>query len=200
MDKFGLLKNEYVHKYFFGMQQENFWNWILGIIVPAGLAFLYVWILPRFLINPSYKREIKFKVDREIMKINEEKRVSIAERKKTEEESKEMSAKVELSKKKFEAAAVDPEIKWEEDYKDFVNHDISGAFGTLKELKTVIYLHSGRISDGYEKRFLSEDSLMKCDINGLTTFDATNRSRLLLTEKGKYFLREFEKETPNQSV
>ena len=45
MEKYGMLKNEYVHKYFFGISQDNFANWILGIIIPAILAIIWIRLL-----------------------------------------------------------------------------------------------------------------------------------------------------------
>lgn len=72
MEKYGILKNEYVRKYFFGIGQDNFANWFFGIVIPAVLTIFYVWVLPKILINPSYRREIKYKVDRKEMKMKEE--------------------------------------------------------------------------------------------------------------------------------
>ena len=189
------MKNEYVSKYFFGINQDNFWNWLLGIIIPMGLAIFYVWLLPKILINPSYQREIKYKVDRKRMRMKEEKRLIIEERRKVEEKSKETEAKIELSKKEAEAAVVDPKIQWREDYKEFVDSDTEVAFATMTELRATIYSHGGHTTTGYRgDRYIAEDSLMLCDVNGLIVFDKVNNTIIHLTDKGKYFLKEFARE------
>lgn len=196
MDRYGLLKNEYVHRFFFGILQDNFWSWIGGIIVPGVLAFIYVYFLPKILINPLYKKEIKYKVDREEMKIKEEKRLVVEERKKVEEQVRGTDARIELDKKRVEIEKIDPEVKWERDYRGSVDDNAGVVFGALTELRTVIYTFDGYIEDGEGKRIISEDSLMFCDVNELIkiSHNQFDRSNVILTEKGKYFLKEFAKE------
>lgn len=112
-----------------------------------------------------------------------------------EEKSKETEAKIELSKKEAEAAVVDPKIQWREDYREFVGNDAGTAFATMTELRTTVYSHGGHTVTGYgNSRYMAEDSLMLCDVNGLVTFDKVNNTIIRLTDKGKYFLKEFAKE------
>ena len=194
MEKYGMLKNEYVHEYFFGINWDNPWPWLAGLVIPAILACLYVWVLPKYVFNPSYKREIGFRVDRQAMKINEERRLISVEMEKTEEMSESIAAEIELEKSKIEASKVNPELKWRDEYREFAGDDTTSAFAILDNLMTVIYTHDGRLSDGYGNRFISEDALMMCDAYGLSNFDSNSRSRIYLTDKGKYFLRQFAKD------
>lgn len=192
MEKYGMLKNEYVAHYFFGINQEYVGNWILGLVIPAVLAILYVTVLP-FLINLVYRVEIKHKVDRKIIKIREERRLSVEERKNMEVESKNADAQIELGKKRAEAELANPETVWEKEYRDFLGEDASSAFAVLDELKTMIYSHSGYTRNGYGTSYISEDSLMECDTNGLIEFNSKANNNVTLTKKGKYFLRQFSK-------
>ena len=187
MQQYGIMKNEYVAKYFFGIGQDNFWNWILGVIIPAVLAFLYSWVLPKIVINPTYKREVKYKVDRKIMRAEEEKRLITAETKKTEAKSKDVAAKIELDKVKTEAAKTNPEIKWREEYDEYMRAG-QDAQHTLDALADTIYEHYGRVSYG-GARYIYGNNLMMAEVNGLVSFSDETRTRIKLTEKGKYFLK-----------
>ncbi len=194
MSQYGTLKNEYVARFFFGFSniQGNFWfglGWrILGFIVPALLAYLYVWWLPKFIINPAYKREANYKIDRRIIKNEAELRLSNSERKKNEAKTKETTAKIESAKKEEEMKMLSPEEEWDIDLSEASsNPDI--MMDALSELKEVIYVHNGILHNVNGKRYIGGTELMFCDTNGLIKLDEDNPSRIEITEKGKYFLK-----------
>ncbi len=118
MSQHHMLKNEYVAQNFFGFKdiqgdvlQGIVWR-VLDFIIPAILACLYVWWLPKFVTNPAYKCEANYKIDRRIIKNEAELRLSSSERKKTEAQTKETAAKIESAKKKEEMKQVSPEEEW----------------------------------------------------------------------------------------
>lgn len=196
MSQYHILKNEYVARYFFGFSniQGDFWlglGWrVLGFIIPAILAYLYVWWLPKFITNPAYKREANYKIDRRIIKNEAELRLSASEKKKTEAETKETSAKIESAKKKEEMRQINPEEGWAVDFdKAILSNRMGFTVDALTALKETIYNYGGRIvSDGV--RHIDSDELMFCDANGLVKFQEKNTLQIEITEKGKYFLRQ----------
>ena len=192
MSQYGILKNEYVARFFFGFSniQGNFWlglAWrILGFIIPALLAYLYVWWLPKFVTNPAYRREANYKIDRRIIKNEAELRLSNSERKKTEAKTKETTAKIESAKKEEEMKMLSPEEEWEIDFSQ-VSSD-SDMIDALSELKDTIYNYNGWATSMGVRR-IGVDELMFCDIHGLIQFDESDSDRITLTKKGKYFLK-----------
>lgn len=193
MSQYGILKNEYLAKYFFGLMQLEDWSWgifawkILGFIMPAALAFIYVWWLPKWILNPCYKKEIYYKIERKIIKNKEEKRLNESETKKVESE-------IELSQKQEEAQSLNPEEAWQTELDDFLSTNSPLWLDTLSQLKEVIYYNSGSLRNSNGRSIMTSDELMLCDTNGLIKInvDAQGRNigRISLTDKGKFFLRE----------
>ena len=196
ISQYGMLKNEYVARFFFGFSniQGIFWPslaWrILGFIIPALLAYLYVWWLPKFVTNPAYKREANYKIDRRIIKNEAELRLSNSERKKTEAKTKETTAKIESVKKEEEMKMLSPEEEWAVDFdRATLSNRTSFTVDALSALKETIYDYGGWIISE-ETRHIDGDELMFCDTNGLIKFYEKNTLRIEITEKGRYFLRQ----------
>lgn len=195
MTKYGLLKNEYIAKYFFGIIYNNEWDWGLilwkigGFIVPLILAYIYVWWLPKWILNPSYKKEVNYRIDRRIIKNEAEKRLVKSETKKVE-------SKIELLEKQEEMHDIDPEIDWELDFDKYLSTNGMTGLDALANLKEVIYAQSGWV-EWSGNIAMSSTELMLCDTNELIRFegdiDGQDTSRVSLTEKGKFFLKEWSK-------
>ena len=172
--KYGSLKNEYVNKYFFGFNWSNILTIhnleiLLGWIIPAGLAYFYIWWLPRLVINPAYKREINYKKDRELEKLKAEKKRQDEERKLIEKQTATEEAKIELANKKAEVSERNPVIGWQEEYREFIlNEDAVSSFDELLEI--VYSRRSFDIDRDIDKKIV-------------------NNNRINLTDKGKYFAR-----------
>ena len=187
--KYGSLKNEYVNKYFFGFNWSNILTIhnleiLLGWIIPAGLAYFYIWWLPRLVINPAYKREINYKKDRELEKLKAEKKRQDEERKLIEKQTATEEAKIELANKKAEVSERNPVIGWQEEYREFIlNEDAVSSFDELLEI--VYSRRSFDIDRDIDK--IRPESLLLVDIWGLTKI--VNNNRINLTDKGKYFAR-----------
>lgn len=182
----GLLKNEYVNKYFFGFDWSNILtihnlDILLGWIIPAGLAYFYIWWLPKFVINPAYKREIGYKEQRKIEKTKSEKRIQDEERKLIEKQTATEEAKIELADKKAEVSA-----GWERDYQDFITNE--KAVSSFNELLRIVY-NRNSIGQTESVSKMDPDSLMM--VEALDLIDATRSSSIRLTDKGKYFARRY---------
>jgi hypothetical protein len=182
----GLLKNEYVNKYFFGFDWSNILtihnlDILLGWIIPAGLAYFYIWWLPKFVINPAYKREIGYKEQRRIEKTKSEKRIQDEERKLIEKQTATEEAKIELADKKAEVSA-----GWERDYQDFITNE--KAVSSFNELLRIVY-NRNSIGQTESVSKMDPDSLMM--VEALDLIDATRSSSIRLTDKGKYFARRY---------
>ena len=184
--KYGLLKNEYVNKYFFGFDWSNILTIhnleiLLGWIIPVVLAYLYIWWMPKLIINPAYKKEINYKEQRRVEKIKSEKRIQDEEKKLIEKQTATEEAKIELADKKAEAPA-----GWERDYQDFITN--YKAVSSFDELLRIVY-NRNSIGQTESVAKIDPDSLMI--VEAFDLIDATESNRIRLTEKGKYFARRY---------
>lgn len=191
----GLLKNEYVNKYFFGLDWSNIvtihnLEILLSWVIPAALAYFYVWWLPKFVINPSYKKESIYKEQRKIEKIRSEKRIQDEEKKLIEKQTAAEEAKIELADKKAEVSEKDPYIAWRQQYDQFIID--RKAVKSLDSLLSRVYGSDGEIYDydieGNVEGGMSPSELLQVDSWGLATINNNNGS-IRLTDKGKYFTR-----------
>src|SRR5690606_19268825 len=117
-DKYSLLKSEYVNQYFFGWHYLNDWKFYLGFIVPGILTFLFIWLVPDLILIHAYKREQKHRVDKRIVKITEEKRITASQEKLAIQQDKTLKARIQVSDTKKQAAKKDPKIAYDEELKD----------------------------------------------------------------------------------
>ncbi len=184
--KYGLLKNEYVNKYFFRFDWSNILTIhnleiLLGWIIPVVLAYLYIWWIPKLIINPAYKKETVYKEQRRIEKIKSEKRIQDEERKLIEKQTATEEAKIELADKKAEAPA-----GWERDYQDFITN--YKAVSSFDELLRIVY-NRNSIGQTESVAKIDPDSLMI--VEAFDLIDATESNRIRLTDKGKYFARRY---------
>lgn len=184
--QYGLLKNEYVNKYFFGFDLSNICavhnlEILLGWVIPAVIAYFYIWWLPKFVINPAYKKEINYKEQRRVEKIKSEKRIQDEEKKLIEKQTATEEAKIELADKKAEAPA-----GWERDYQDFITN--YKAVSSFDELLRIVY-NRNSIGQTESVAKIDPDSLMI--VEAFDLIDATECNRIRLTDKGKYFARRY---------
>lgn len=120
--KYGLLKNEYVFKYFFGdklLHPKIFWFHIYvpsphvlwGILFPAFLTYLYIWWLPKLVLIHAFrseqehkleKKKIRLRLDRELVEYEMQ---TASQRSETIEIQKDnLQAEIELAKREAKAA------------------------------------------------------------------------------------------------
>jgi len=191
--KFNLLKNEYVNNYFFGLHGWNDWGFYLGFILPAIFTYIFIWWIPKIILLSAYKQEQRYKVDKRIIRNEEERRLQINEEHLATQETKTVEAKIEASEIKNKASEIDPTILWEQDYIKLNNNKKN----YLKDILECIYKHRGYIEvgseyvGGYPMFELNPNSLKFADsLNLIEIVDKGNR--IALTDKGKYFAKKYE--------
>lgn len=195
MSHYNMLKNEYLAKYFFKLIRLEDWDWgifiwkALGFIVPAVLAYIYVWWMPKWVLNPSYKKEVNYKIDRRIIKNEAEKRLNKSETQKVE-------SKIELLQKQEESKNISPEEEWRLSFSECQSNNGSLLADALEGLKNVVYGNSCRLKDIDSGRdMMSSEELMLCDTYELIRFEKVKDTGRLngyisLTDKGRFFLKE----------
>lgn len=187
-DKFGMLKNEYIYKYFFDLNglPNNAWHiaWIVfGYTAPFVLAILAIWVLP-FITNKAYKKELKDRIDRRVSKIEAEARVEDAKRKSIEKQTRTVEAEGNLAKKQASLSRDSPEIQWKKEFEDLSLSIDVGAF--FERVKECVYGHGGLIRSATGSIYIDANDLQVLDIYGL----ATSNGRIIsLTDKGRFFMR-----------
>ncbi len=195
MSQYDMLKNEYLAKYFFGLIRLEDWDWgifiwkALGYLIPAILAYVYVWWLPKWVLNPCYRKEVYYKIERRIIK-NE------AERRLNESETQKVESKRELLQKQEEVNNISPEEEWKLSFEECQSKNGVLLMDTLNELKEVVYNNSGYLKDiDSGHNIMTSEELMLCDTYELIKFERNKTTGkvngyISLTEKGRFFLKE----------
>ena len=189
----GALKNEYVAKYFFGFNGFSDWEFFLGIVGPALLTYIFVFWLPYVLVH-FYKKEQWFKVERRIIKIQQEKRIQRDKRALAKEIEQTSNQEVEAAKAAKKVSEIDPEIRWRKDY-SMLDSDEENY---LKQVLECVYSRGGKVkihsvAGGPDIYSLNPNALRFADSNGLVLLN-DDGSRITLTEKGKFFARQYDGE------
>ncbi len=181
--KYGLLKNEYLQKYFF----VNFCDlcfWIRNVL-PFFLTWFYIWIMPKIVINRAYERQINYKVDRAIIKEQAQQRLIKERNETTKEEISSKKEQIRLAEENKKLENRTEEI-WNREYNEFIK--IPNYDDILSKLRYVIYERQGAIVDGYGANNIASEYLMVFDTNDLITINGKICS---ITDKGKFFLTQF---------
>lgn len=191
-EKYFLLRNEYLFHEFFNI--SGYYFWIFIIILPVFLTWLIIWKLPDLLFIKATRRNEKFRIDKKIARIEEEKRL--------EEDTAELiSAKKENIEEaiKIDRFALEnkPEIAWDIEYIAF---EKSQQFKLFSQIIKSIYTHGGRIvvhgsewSKGSE--FEIDSGLLAYahskNLINLERGDSQVPDLISLTEKGKFFVSKY---------
>lgn len=180
--KYDMLKNEYLNQYFFGnICDYDFW---VRTLLPFFLTWFYIWVMPKLIINRAYKKQINDKIDREIIKEEAQQKLIKEQKETTKEEIAIKKEQVKLAEENKKLEDKSPEKIWGKEYEEFTkkeNYDF-----VLSQLKNVIYGHQGYIRSDR----ITSENLMFCDTNGLINING-NTSTCSITDKGKYFLKQF---------
>lgn len=188
----GLLKNEYVNKYFFGFHGVQDWQFYLGFIIPLVLTYIFIWHVPRYILIRAYRQEQRHKVHRRIIKAEEEHNLQKAEENLAKQEIRTIQAGIDTSEKKKEATKKDPTILWGEEFND-IKH--STQYNYLNDIFKSVYEYKGRTSvhDEYGEDIftLNPNSLRFGDSRSIVDM-IDNGNRIELTDKGKYFAAQYD--------
>jgi hypothetical protein len=179
-EKYRLLKNEYIYQNFEELHPGSFLFWF-STIMPFILTYLYVWWVPKFFINPAYKKQIIYKNERRKFKIEEENKLLSLKSDSIKEESKNTEAMIQLESKRNELNDMNPEKILDEEYRLFQkNRDWAVA---LSYLRDIVYGNYGYVIGGKKDSSI----LMLLDVNELVEY--ISNDSIVATEKGKAFLK-----------
>lgn len=204
--KYGLLKNEYVYKYFFGYRTVPIfayahthhvylveWRSLWGLILPAILTYAYIWLLPKHVLIRAYQEEQRHKTAKKMFKFEQEQEVIKFEKETAEQKTDAVEAEITLAKKEKQAAELDPQIAWAKEYEEFEKDPAFQGFSTIIN---AYYDHSGNAKPYYDNNVgqvqfeVPSGMLAIADSNGLITLD-TKTNTFGLTPKGRYFVKRF---------
>ena len=189
LEKFDLLKNEYVREYFFS------WAGLptfVSFVLPILLTFVFIWLLPKYVLKHAYRQEQRHKVDRRRIRYEEEELLEMARKDLAVSQKKAVEAEIDASDKLKEASRSNPEIQWQRDFAEFIN--IGNGIPTLNALKITIYKDNGHLTDylsiGNDWLAVSgmnSEYLALADTNDLIKIFKEDQT-IELSKKGKYFI------------
>ncbi len=180
---------------------DSFWSFLwpfLGklFVCPLISAWSIVFLMPKLTFyflkkheeNRKNELEIKFKTDKDILKIKNEKL-------KKERETLDEEKVLEERRKEIEQVKSKQEV-WDREYEKFKKTRYVKDFEAIKEC---VYEHDGAINIHNKENEAKINSDIKSyfDINGLIElFWKNGYESMKLTEKGKYFLSKYTEEFP----
>lgn len=181
MEKYGLLKHEYICQNFPELNPDNFWFWFCNLM-PFALTYIYVWWIPKLIINPAYKKQINYATERREMKLNAEMKLRKLDGEAIKIESKNTEAILELENKKDALNEKNPQRALDEEYKAFqANRNWTAA---LSKLRDITYGNASNVKADH-----NAEVLMLLDVNELTRSTGLMDESITITEKGKAFLK-----------
>lgn len=180
VDKYNLLKGEYIYEYFIELHPDSFWFYFCSLM-PFLLTYLYIWWVPKFVINPAFKRQLKYKNERRCILLTEENKISVLRSELLKNESINTDAMIKLEDKKNKLNEKNPDVLLKDEYDLFKNNK-EWIFALLT-LQDVVYKNYGDISSRDPK------IIMLLDVNGLTVLEDDIHGTISITEKGKFFLK-----------
>jgi uncharacterized membrane protein len=135
------LKNEYISKYFFGYHGRLDLPYIWKFIAPAILTYIFIWLLPKYVLIYAYKQEQYHKTAKREVSIREEKKVEDLEKGLAVKQTENIDAQIAVVEKKKEAEKIDPQILWSKGFDEFKKDP---AFESFKSIIESVYERRGR--------------------------------------------------------
>jgi hypothetical protein len=180
LEKYGMLKIDYIINIY-----NISWGSIAHLFLfPLLSSFIIIFIWP-FITGLYYKVWLYFEYKNKIVKLTKEKEIFEIKEKKLDSEINilEKTQKIKLEKS-------DEEI-WNEDYNFFKESKYFKSFGQIRDS---IYKYNGYTDwNGFK---LSIELKAFADTNGLINIkrNSSNREIIVLTDKGKFFLKKYGEE------
>lgn len=177
LEKTSLLKHEYLEQNFFDISTLEFW--ILNII-PFIVTWLSIWILPKIIAIPAFKKNEEQATIKKIIRL-------VEQRKLEEAKVRKLDVITEKIKKEKEITTIDPSLNWQNEY---INFQKTPNYSRFKFIVDSIYKHNGLIrrdSQGFE---IPNSILIYAHTSDLITLDQEKKN-VELTEKGKFFVKQF---------
>mgnify|MGYP001614772465 FL=1 len=165
-------------------------------LLPIVLTYLIIWIFPKWISIPAFKKDVEYKTEKRRIEITAQKDLESQKIAELNVATVRIKKEKEVTKTKKEIEKIDPAQKWEGEYQNFKAQPL---FSKFQSIIAAIYEHNGKISiyDSYNERYsfqIPKDILAYSHTNDLVTFDKTKES-IELTEKGKLFVRQYSTDT-----
>jgi len=193
-----LMKNEFILKYF--VDYADFWFWFRWI-TPFILTILIIWVFPKYISIPAFKKSQKDNSLKEIFKLQEKIKIEEEENELRNKKILKLEKEKEIIKKEKDIEQIDPELNWEKEYKNFREMPYYIQF---KYIITSVYSHNGNTSwsEGLNLGInkIPEEVLAFAHSSGLINFTKDGKSRIELTEKGKYFVKMYNNDSKNKGI
>lgn len=190
-DKFGMLKNEYVHEYFLSPRYDDP-TYYLGFLVPALLTWLYIWILPQHLFTLAYSKEQSYKFNKRKIRVQQEIDFENTRARLAKATTKTLVEEVKASKVEKQIESIDPEKALGREFDNFMN--ISGSSTVLGDIADSVYKHFGHTTayshpanGSWIQHSMKSSSLAQAHSHGLIDYNGKD-GMITLTDKGKYFI------------
>jgi hypothetical protein len=183
MQSKNILKIDYILSFY---PSNHCYLFFYSLIPPLIASYFIVFWLPK-ITKYYYERALDFEYENKIIKEQKEKKFLIAKGEKLESEKRVLKEEKEIKEIKSEKSQED---EWNKEYDEFKKTKYYQAFNEIKEC---IYEHDGWTE--WNNKKLSADIKAFFDSNKIIEKEETNNRRIALTEKGKYFMRKYTKET-----
>jgi hypothetical protein len=183
-EKTGLLRHEYLAS----LIPKGWGGWWCFVLFPFLLTIFIFWILP-YGTRIFFRKDIRNKKALRIIELQEDKAEKVERQGVVQEEVRLLSKQEELANKQRSLKSKSPEILWEGEYNVMKK---TSWVNELKKLYELIYQDDGYTVDGNGKSNVDSALLAYAHSNGLIEYTKSDRydSRLVvLTEKGKYFIK-----------
>ncbi|HEY0980143.1 MAG TPA: hypothetical protein VGE18_01895 [Candidatus Paceibacterota bacterium] len=192
-EKFGLLRIEYLsNELFLKLNEVSYWLhfWIFPFIS----TLILFWISP-YITREFYRKSLKNQIALKVIEIQETTKKVKEEEKLIKQQTNLIKEKTEKAKQNKKAGNENPEILWEEEFKNFIS---SSIFSKFTQILDSIYIHEGKIrvesamSLSYSRNYdfeIDKDVLVFADTNNLIKI--SNGKTISLTDKGKFFAQKY---------
>jgi hypothetical protein len=168
-------------------------SFYIGIILPAALTYIFIWVLPKYILIRAYREEQRYKVQKRIVKTEEETKLQEQEKKLALKTKEVIQAEIEVSDKRLEASNKDPKILWQQEYDELEKYN---ELLPLGEVLKCIYRYKGRL---FVEGNVYNSVEFELDANYLRFADArelvkiiNDGDRIELTDKGKFFAAQYD--------
>lgn len=182
-----LLKGDFLSKAFFNIQDWYFW---FSLVMPFVLTYLVIWKFPDWFLIPAFKKDEEDKTKKRKIRIDEQKKLSEAEKELEEAKTEKLVVVEEKVKKEKAIKNIDPTVSWNEEYELFRKSVYYNDFNFLVES---VYQHNGNVNwvdRSYIDHSIPKGVLAYSHTNGLIEFSKGNKD-INLTDKGKFFVKMF---------
>jgi hypothetical protein len=177
------LKNDYLLSLLTDFSKISTWiNWI----APFIFTWLLIWVLPKLILIPAYRKECEYKTEKKKIKITMDNKIKILETEIERESVEKLKYVSERIDREKEIKEKDPTILWQEEFEQFKKLPLSKNFKYITE---AIYKKQGWFNT--HNFVVPKDVLAYSHSNGLIAFSNKENSQIELTDKGKFFVKNY---------